>query len=327
MRSVLSRFVIVPIMFVLALETIVAQTPNFAQMGQAAYDKHAYADAAPLFLLASQSDKSGGSNDIYSAACCYALSGQKDLAFYALSVAVKKGWANKRHTESDEDLASLSSDPRWKKALEEFPSVPEYIYSKDAIINDLNNLAAYAYQYRIRPSSMGGGQGSFIGFKIPQKMLKNENASYETVIVEANLVRYRGTSVKGFGTVESSINQDGRLLDWKYSGDFTKPPKEQPTNTIGANRDALINHLNNIAAFCYRHRVRPASMGGGQGSYTGVKLSEEMASTEDGTFTLVDVQADLVKIQAVSKKVKGSITVALDGEGRLSGWTYFGELQ
>ncbi|MCX5729611.1 MAG: hypothetical protein NTZ28_12390, partial [Nitrospirae bacterium] len=27
--------------------------------------------------------------------------------------------------------------------------------NRDAIINDLNNLAAQAYQYRIRPTSMG----------------------------------------------------------------------------------------------------------------------------------------------------------------------------
>ena len=327
MRSLLFRTAIAVISFVLATETMVAQTPQFFKLAQAAYEKHACADAAPLFLLASQVDKSAASDYLYNAACCYALSGQKDLAFYSLSVAVKMGWANKRHTESDEDLASLRSDPRWKKALEEFPSVPEYVYNKDAIINDLNNLAAFAYQYRIRPASMGGGQGSYVGFKIPTKMLTNQNASYETLIVEPNLVRYRGTSVDGFGTVEASINQDGRLLDWKYSGDFAKPLKENPANKIGANRDALINHLNNIAAICYQYRIRPASMGGGQGSYFGVKLPEKMTLTAEGAFTLIEVQEDLVKIQADSKKVNGSITTTLDSDGRMTNWTYYGELQ
>ncbi len=49
--------------------------------------------------------------------------------------------------------------------------------NRDAIINDLNNLAAQAYQYMIRPSSMGGGQGSYGGFSIPSKMVTNENAT------------------------------------------------------------------------------------------------------------------------------------------------------
>ena len=31
--------------------------------------------------------------------------------------------------------------------------------NKDAIINDLNNLAANAFQFRIRPITMGGGSG------------------------------------------------------------------------------------------------------------------------------------------------------------------------
>src|SRR5512146_509930 len=50
--------------------------------------------------------------------------------------------------------------------------------NKDAIINDLNNIAAQAYQYRIRPSSMAGGNGSYTGFKIPTKMATNANATY-----------------------------------------------------------------------------------------------------------------------------------------------------
>ena len=47
--------------------------------------------------------------------------------------------------------------------------------NKDAMINDLNNLAAHAYQFRIRPSSMGGGQGTYTGYTIPTKMKSNEN--------------------------------------------------------------------------------------------------------------------------------------------------------
>ncbi len=35
--------------------------------------------------------------------------------------------------------------------------------NRDAIINDMNNLAAQAYQYRIRPTSMAGGAGSVRG--------------------------------------------------------------------------------------------------------------------------------------------------------------------
>jgi hypothetical protein len=309
-------------------QSVSAQEYNFGQLGQAAYDKQAYADGAPLFLLAAQLEPNAAAGHIYNAACCYALAKQKDLAFYSLGVAIKKGWRNKSHAEGDEDLASLRSDPRWKELLEKFPPTSEVSDNRDAIINDLNNLAAFSYQYRIRPSNMGGGEGSYAGFTIPPKMKSNANATFETLTVEPNLVRFRASSAKGNGTVESSIDDGGRLKDWKYSGKFAEPPKEiEGLSPITTNRDALINWINSIAAFCYQYRIRPASMGGGEGAYSGIKLPEKLSVSDDGTFGVIDVQADKVKIEAVSKKVKGSITTILDANGRLGPWTYFGELQ
>ncbi|MBI4427537.1 MAG: hypothetical protein HY562_00280 [Ignavibacteriales bacterium] len=39
--------------------------------------------------------------------------------------------------------------------------------SRDFVENDLSNLAAHAYQYRIRPLSMKGGENSYGGYSIP----------------------------------------------------------------------------------------------------------------------------------------------------------------
>lgn len=59
----------------------------------------------------------------------------------------------------------------------------------DAIINDLNNIAANAYQHYIRPASMGGGANSYDGtgaagaaaYTIPTRMRTNENGTYAPV--------------------------------------------------------------------------------------------------------------------------------------------------
>ncbi len=37
--------------------------------------------------------------------------------------------------------------------------------------------------------------------------------------------------------------------------------------SIGAQRDAIISDITNLAANAYQHRIRPASMGGGGGAY------------------------------------------------------------
>src|SRR5512147_2210861 len=50
--------------------------------------------------------------------------------------------------------------------------------NKDAIINDVNNIAANAYQFFIRPISMAGGGSSYTGYTIPTRMATNDNATY-----------------------------------------------------------------------------------------------------------------------------------------------------
>lgn len=55
--------------------------------------------------------------DFYNAACCFALSGDKDAAFAALDRAIAKGHRNTKVTQEDSDLNGLHSDPRWKTSL------------------------------------------------------------------------------------------------------------------------------------------------------------------------------------------------------------------
>lgn len=329
MRRTITRIAgTVVVLMILGL-TLCAQQQPLASQAQAAYDKKAYAEGAPLFLLAAQFEPNAVAPHLYNAACCYALAGQKDLAFYSLQAAIKRGWHDKTHTENDPDLASLREDSRWKEALSKM-SYGGVQANKDAVINDLNNLSAYAYQYRIRPSSMGGGNGSYTALKLPEKLAKNVNASYEVLSAKDNLVQFRATSANGYGTIEVSLDENGRLADWKYSGAFAAPPEEakEAGSSMVENRDALINDINNLAAFAYQYRIRPTSMGGGNGAYTGLKMPERMQANENGTFTYTVAGRDEVKIKAVSKKIKGAaIESTIDGNGRLRNWTYWGEFQ
>ena len=92
--------------------------------------------------------------------------------------------------------------------------------NRDAIINDLNNLAAQAYQFRIRPISMGGGQGDYTSFTIPTKMRTNENATY-TANPSNNTIAFTAVSAQNStNTVQVSIDSNGRLSGWSYAGDF-----------------------------------------------------------------------------------------------------------
>jgi len=92
--------------------------------------------------------------------------------------------------------------------------------NRDAIINDLNNLAAQAYQFRIRPTSMGGGQGNYTCFSIPTKMRTNENGTYASTPT-ANTISFVATSAQNAtNTVTVTLDSQGHLAGWSYGGDF-----------------------------------------------------------------------------------------------------------
>ena len=92
--------------------------------------------------------------------------------------------------------------------------------NRDAIINDLNNLAAQAYQFRIRPTSMGGGQGTYSCFSIPSKMKSNENGTYSSTPT-ANTISFVATSAQNAtNTVTVTLDSQGHLAGWSYGGDF-----------------------------------------------------------------------------------------------------------
>jgi hypothetical protein len=100
--------------------------------------------------------------------------------------------------------------------------------NKDAIVNDLNNLAANAYQFKIRPCTMGGGGGGYAGgsctpanpYAIPGKLVTNENGSY-TASVTDSAITFTGSSLTYAGsTVVAVLNSSGQLTSFTYNGDF-----------------------------------------------------------------------------------------------------------
>lgn len=95
--------------------------------------------------------------------------------------------------------------------------------NKDACISDLNNLFANAYQFRIRPTSMGGGGGSYVGYTIPAAIDTNENGIYTTTSVAADLVKFKAVSAQAAGrTIDVNLDGTGRPVagTWTYGGDF-----------------------------------------------------------------------------------------------------------
>jgi hypothetical protein len=91
--------------------------------------------------------------------------------------------------------------------------------NKDAIVNDINNIAANAKQYRSKIRSLGGGGNSYVGYVLPAKMVSNDDGSFSLAIQPATVV-VTGTSALGYGTVEATIDSNGAAGNWNYTGDL-----------------------------------------------------------------------------------------------------------
>ncbi|MBM4168631.1 MAG: hypothetical protein FJ215_05690 [Ignavibacteria bacterium] len=91
---------------------------------------------------------------------------------------------------------------------------------RDAIISDITNLAANAYQHRIRPASMGGGGGVYDNsaggttYVIPSRLVTNENGIYTLEgAVAANQVAFRGSAPDNAADyVVGTYDGNGRLV-------------------------------------------------------------------------------------------------------------------
>ncbi len=85
--------------------------------------------------------------------------------------------------------------------------------NRDALISDLTNLAADAYQYLVRPITMGGGGGVFTGYSIPPSLVSNENGSYTVSTVTANDITFTATSSQyTTDSVTGTYGRDGKLI-------------------------------------------------------------------------------------------------------------------
>jgi len=90
--------------------------------------------------------------------------------------------------------------------------------------------------------------------------------------------------------------------------------------SVGANRDAIIADLTNLAANAYQHRIRPTTMGGGGGDYSTYTIPPSLASNENGTYTLGTVTATSIQFTGVSAQyTSDSVTGTYGPDGKLVG--------
>lgn len=94
--------------------------------------------------------------------------------------------------------------------------------NKDAMINDLNHLAAHAYQYRISSSSLAGGAGKYTGYKMPTTLASNENGYYSCAVTPDIVTLTAVSNNNSNNTITAQVNSSGAFISnaWTFTGEF-----------------------------------------------------------------------------------------------------------
>lgn len=92
--------------------------------------------------------------------------------------------------------------------------------NRDAIIGDINLISSEAFSYRSKPSRMGGGDGSYIGYRISSALRVTDNASY-TVTASANSITIVAVSTQYSGnSITALVDAEGKPGGWTFAGVF-----------------------------------------------------------------------------------------------------------
>ena len=80
--------------------------------------------------------------------------------------------------------------------------------NRDGVVSDLNNLAAMAQQYFKKPTTMGGGGNSFVGWTIPTGLDSTANGHYDlsgTPSATQAIIIGKGSETVGGNRVQATV--------------------------------------------------------------------------------------------------------------------------
>ncbi len=91
--------------------------------------------------------------------------------------------------------------------------------NQDGITATLTLIGADAYQYKLRPVTLGGGGNAFTGYSVPNKLKADENGlRYTTGIITPGNCQIIGVSSVDSNWVATCVIDDTGKISISYSG-------------------------------------------------------------------------------------------------------------
>lgn len=88
------------------------------------------------------------------------------------------------------------------------------------VSNEIDFIAANAFQFRLLPKNLGGGEGTYAGYKIPEKLARTDFAEY-TATAKPDTLELRAESATCASNVITLIlDRHGTTSQWSYQGNW-----------------------------------------------------------------------------------------------------------
>jgi hypothetical protein len=92
--------------------------------------------------------------------------------------------------------------------------------NRDELVYDIVRISLDAYQYRLLPKELGGGQGTYIGFALDPERAKTQNGMY-TMSSSENQITIKAQSLEfPSGRMNVIIDELGQMGKIQYEGAF-----------------------------------------------------------------------------------------------------------
>ncbi len=90
--------------------------------------------------------------------------------------------------------------------------------NKEGITLKLMTIAQDAYQYKIRPTTLGGGGNVYSNFQVPSKLRKDDNGTYAVQSASSQTISIVGQSAINQNWVATCTADDTGKPVFSYSG-------------------------------------------------------------------------------------------------------------
>lgn len=93
--------------------------------------------------------------------------------------------------------------------------------NRNAIVGDINQVAHLAIRYYTKPSALGGGGHSYVGFLLPNRFQSNLNGVYQAAVLGPTILQVTAVSkLDSSNTITAQIDTYGKASNWTFTGDF-----------------------------------------------------------------------------------------------------------